>query len=577
VTKDRDLASRLLDVARQVDPDPWRDQVRDVKTWEDLPRLKQLAKDVIPQQQTPQIQLLLAQRLRVQGGQKEAADLLRAALLHHPADFWLNINLSELVADLGEKTGCFRAALAIRPSSAPVLGNLGATLYNQQDLDGAIACYKKALEIDPKYALAHNNLGAALNGKKDLDGAMACYKKALEFDPKLAAAHANMGIVLYARKDVKAALACFKKALELDATSAITPYNVGRILYDKNDLDGAITCYQQALANDPKFAPAHYNLGVVLAAKKNLNGAITCYKKTLELDPKHVLAHLGLGNALNQKQDLDGAIACFQKALDLDPKHVPAYNNLGNALKVKGDVAGAIACYKKAIALDPNLAEAHLNLGKTLMDDDQLSAALKELQIGHQVGSQQPGWPYPSGLWVKRCEQFVALDQKLTAIQQGQAQPGNAAEQLALAELCQMCKKRYFAAVQFYAGAFAAAPNLPISLTKAHRYDAACAAALAAAGLGKDAAKLDAPAKAKLRQQALTWLKADLEFWQGQATSGQPAAVQTVLKKLSHWQTDTDLVSVRDEKALALLPEAERKEWQSFWAEVEKLLKQAKK
>ena len=39
VTTDPVLAMRLLEVARQTDPDPWRDQVRDVKVWHNLPHL----------------------------------------------------------------------------------------------------------------------------------------------------------------------------------------------------------------------------------------------------------------------------------------------------------------------------------------------------------------------------------------------------------------------------------------------------------------------------------------------------------------------------------------------------------
>ena len=39
-----------------------------------------------------------------------------------------------------------------------------------------------------------------------------------------------------------------------------------------------------------------------------------------------------------------------------------------------------------------------------------------------------------------------------------------------------------------------------------------------------------------------------------------------------HWKEGTDLAGIRDEKELARLPEEERKEWQSLWADVELLL-----
>jgi hypothetical protein len=171
----------------------------------------------------------------------------------------------------------------------------------------------------------------------------------------------------------------------------------------------------------------------------------------------------------------------------------------------------------------------------------------------------------------------LALDEKWTAIQAGKAEPSGPSERAALAELCKQCKRQYVAAAKLYTEAFAGAPNLATDLTKARRYHAACAAALAAAGQGKDAAGLDAPARAKLRLQAFAWLKADLELWRKQAATGQSKAVQVIIKTLSHWQSDSDLASVRDEKALSMLPEAEGKQWQSLWHEVDVLRKQVKK
>src|SRR5262249_44189236 len=157
-------------------------------------------------------------------------------------------------------------------------------------------------------------------------------------------------------------------------------------------------------------------------------------------------------------------------------------------------------------------------------------------------------------LWVMQCELALALDQKWTAIQKGEAQPSGPSERLGLAELCLLCKKQYVAAAKLFDEAIAAAPNLAADPSKLRRYHAACAAARAAEGNGKDAADLDPPAKSKLRLQALAWLQADIEIWRQQAAGGKPAAVQTVIQNLTRWQSDRDLASVRDKKALSQLP-----------------------
>ena len=48
---------------------------------------------------------------------------------------------------------------------------------------------------------------------------------------------------------------------------------------------------------------------------------------------------------------------------------------------------------------------------------------------------------------------------------------------------------------------------------RSDRYNAACTAALAGCGQGVDADKLDAKERARLRQQALDWLRADLKAY----------------------------------------------------------------
>jgi hypothetical protein len=48
-----------------------------------------------------------------------------------------------------------------------------------------------------------------------------------------------------------------------------------------------------------------------------------------------------------------------------------------------------------------------------------------------------------------------------------------------------------------------------------------------------------------------------------------------VVIAMKRWKSDTDLAGIRDPEPLARLPEAERKEWQAFWAEVDGLIVKA--
>jgi serine/threonine-protein kinase len=133
----------------------------------------------------------------------------------------------------------------------------------------------------------------------------------------------------------------------------------------------------------------------------------------------------------------------------------------------------------------------------------------------------------------------------------------------------------YVAAVRFYEEAFTAEPGLVGDRPSDRRYNAACAAALAGCGQGKDADTLDVPERARWRKKALAWLRAELAAWRQQLEKDPDKARPAIRRQLQHWQDDGDFAGVRGTDALAKLPEAERLEWEKFWGEVAALWKSA--
>ncbi len=136
-----------------------------------------------------------------------------------------------------------------------------------------------------------------------------------------------------------------------------------------------------------------------------------------------------------------------------------------------------------------------------------------------------------------------------------------------------MChiKKLYAAAAHFYGDAFTAEPKLADDVRGGARYNAACAAALAGCGQGKDADKLEDKERARLRRRALDWLREDLTWWSTVQADGKATNV-SVSERLRHWQTDGDLAGVRAKDSLARLPDEERQQWERFWSDVDALL-----
>jgi serine/threonine-protein kinase len=504
--------------------------------------------------------------------------LLRAGQRRYPDDFWINHELARLLEESqpprpGEAVGCYRAALALRSRSPGVHNNLGNALCRNGQLDVGIGCYRRALELDPGYALAHYNLGKSLQSRGQLDEAIGCYRRALELDPGYAPTHNNLGAVLESRSQLDEAIGCYRRAIQLDPRLALAHTNLGSILRARGQLDEAIRCFRRAIEIDPGSATGHNNLGTVLEVRSQPDEAICCYRRALSLDPGYASAHYNLGKSLLDRGQPDEAIRCFRRALELNPSDAQAHTNLGNGLWDKGEYEEAISNFRKAIAIQPGLAEAHCNLGLILQTRGRFAEALRHLQHGHALGSRQPRWRYPSGEWVRECRHLLHLQSQLPDLLAGRITLASAAERIEYARLCRQTRC-YAAATRLYKDALTANPRLADNLGAGHRYNAARAAALAAAGQGTDAAQLDDPERARLRQQALGWLRADLALWAKRAV-GEGAQRAVVQKGLRHWQQDSDLASVRGQQILARLPAEERVAWERLWADVDALLRQA--
>jgi Tfp pilus assembly protein PilF len=341
-------------------------------------------------------------------------------------------------------------------------------------------------------------------------------------------------------------------------------------------LTEAIAAYQEAIRLKPDLAEAHNKLGAVLCdVLHDYDASEAEFREAIRLKPDDATAHSNLGNALRAQGKLTEAIAAYQEAIRLKPDLAEAHTNLGAALSAQGKVSEAIAAYREAIRLKPGFAEAHCNLGEMLQAQGQFREALAEYRRGHELGSKRPGWPYPSAQWVRNAERMVALQSRLPAVLRGDDKPTDAAEGIVLADLAYRIKQ-FGPSARLYAGSFGADLKLAQDIQAGHRYNAACAAALAGAGQGQEKPPLEETDKARWRKQARDWLRADLVFWTKQAQSGQPQAQALVSQNLQHWKVDSDLVGIRDETAVKALAEEEQRAIRALWAEVDAVLAKAR-
>jgi tetratricopeptide (TPR) repeat protein len=555
VKRDPPLQRWLLATLAAADKDPWRQQVREAMVVEaDWTALERWAREADVPKQPPSFLLAVAHALpeRLKSTRLE---LFRRIQRAYPADLWANHHLAFELQDNDRPAEAIRyytAALALRPANPGIYLNRGLALKHAGEVDAAIADYRKALALAPHYIAAHCNLGIALQEKGLLDEAIAVFHEAIRLKPDSAVAHNNLGVALWANRQLDEAIVAYREAIHLNPDFAEAHNNLGGALAEQGQWDEAIARYHDAIRIKKDYAMAYDNLGRALVAKRQLDEAITAFRQAIHLMNDFPDTHSSLGVALMLTGQLDEAIA-------------DTHSSLGVALMLTGQLDEAIAEHHTAIRLKKDYAEAHCNLGHALRRQGKFRQALEAMRRGHELGSKQPRWRYPSAQWVRQCERLVELDRRLPDFLADKAIPASTGERVELAQLCAI-KHRNWAALHFYEEAFAAQP----ALLAAHRYNAACVAALAGCSQGQDADKLAEKERTRLRRQALDWLRADLDALGRLLGAGaEPARnAARVAQSLQRWLTDPDFAGVREPEGLARLPEAERQTWHKLWGDV---------
>ena len=158
--------SCLRTIAREADPDPQRNAIRDAVAKADIPALRQLAHDrEMARQPAPTLDRL--GNALVQAREfDEAVALLRQAQRLHPDDFLINRDLADALtssepAQYEEAIRYYTVVVALRPDSPGANGHLGNALYNKDRHDESIAFYGEAIRLDPKFAWAYGKRGFA--------------------------------------------------------------------------------------------------------------------------------------------------------------------------------------------------------------------------------------------------------------------------------------------------------------------------------------------------------------------------------------------------------------------------------
>ncbi len=540
------------------------------------------------------------------------------------------------IGDLEKACADYARAIALEPNNANVHYSRGIALRAKKQFDDAIAAYRKAIAINPKFAEAHCNLGEVLRDQGKLAESLAEYRIGDALGRKQAywsfpsadwVREAERVLDLDGRRDallrgdtagVKAAdlmayalcrqrlgkraeaIALLQQTVALQPDLADAHANLSWLLQDQGTWDKANAEIQKAIELNPGIGWYHNTRGWSLQHDGRLREALAEYRTAMQLPNPGENAAKNLKNAesllrldgrrsallggetagvkatdlmayalfRDSQGKVDEAVALLQRTVALQPDLADAHGELSWRLQRQGKGDQAVAEAQRAIELNPRVAWYHNDYGVLLENQGRLEEALAEYRKAVQLPNERGH----AARNLKRLEPLVARIARLEAVRKGEVKPRGAAECLELAQLA-TSRKHWRLATRLYDNAFTDKPDLSGDLKSWNRYNAACAAALAAAGHGIDADKLDDKERGRLRQQALTWLRADLALWGKRLASGAGRDRQELSRVLQHWQRDSDFASVRGTAAIAKLPTAQQEPWRTLWADVALVLK----
>ena len=499
-------------------------------------------------------------------------------------------------------------------------GMLGTMLSWLGERDEAITEYRRSIQIDPNFLWGHLSLASSLELWGFFDEAMAELECCRRLKPDSGWVHLQIGRLLKKQGKIDDAMAELNAVTRLDARNVRASVHtaLGDCWRAKGSPQMAFMEYDQSrllIPEDPfnlrsrREVMVQLGLGVPARAE---------WERTLVANPED---H-GIWNGYAELCIYLGDQAAYESACH---RLLERFGSSGNPRICEGtgracllgiippaDASRAAALIERAVHADlpegqdwtrpyflvaQGLARYRLDdydgaVDSIRKDSQKVLGPLPHLVLAmaHQRAGRraealrsfthavlifdwdpsQAGGPDAWMYHVVRREAERLVTPNLDALLARRESPRDQDERLVLLAVCESTQRCAMAAA-LYAEVFDAEPGLADHPETGRRYSAACCAARAGHGQGRDAAGASDEQRTLWRRQARTWLKSDLDSWSAGLAAGTKDR-HLVVQALSHWRADPALASLRDPELLARLAPDERDECLAIWSAVDTVL-----
>jgi serine/threonine protein kinase/tetratricopeptide (TPR) repeat protein len=218
----------LLALAKEVDPDEWRNQVRTAVERADFKQLEAMAQDADVRQLPARSLNLLARALKYplfrgpysrtwEVNDDRVTAFLQRAQRQYPGDLWINVTLGDCL--MLNKNGddalpFYTAAFAVRPNNHSIASRIGFVFWSKRAYPDAVVAFTKAIELRSDDENSWMMRGMSNLNADRYDESIADHTETLALNPRNPLARWGRGLALERRGQWNRAAADYSTIIE---------------------------------------------------------------------------------------------------------------------------------------------------------------------------------------------------------------------------------------------------------------------------------------------------------------------------------------------------------------------------
>jgi tetratricopeptide (TPR) repeat protein len=257
--------------------------------------------------------------------------------------------------------------------------------------DESAAEYRRATEIDPTFSAAHMNLGLTLLEHGDNEGAAAAFLRAAELMPGQAKPRYLAGKALERAEKLPEAIKQYELASAADSKSFDIFFQWGLTLVRVGRNAEAETPLRQAIALKPDFSQARHLLVSVLLDEQKFDTATAELTEYLKRSPSDLISRIQLASTLDDLGKPAEALAELDRADASAPPDLDRLKLRASIMISLKDWDGAAKALEAAVNMAPNDSRVRAELGRILLEKRDFAGAEKELRRALAINPKEEG------------------------------------------------------------------------------------------------------------------------------------------------------------------------------------------